>query len=133
MMDKKDILQKSHLKLTEVKVLKLKSKFWLECEGVKVFGLGPCTLLEAVDRLGTLNQASKELNMSYSKAWSIINRAESKLGFPLLVCQAGGIDGGGSDLTPEAKKLIKSYRQFCLKADRLLDQLYAEYFNCIFY
>ena len=58
--------------------MKLTGRFWLECEGVKVFGMGPCALLEAVDRAGTLSQAADELGMSYSKAWSIIKRAESK-------------------------------------------------------
>ena len=112
-------------------ILKLQSRFWLEHEGEKVFGMGPCMLLEAVDRLGTLSQAASELDMSYSKAWSIIKRAESKLKFPLLECQTGGIDGGGSSLTPQARKLIQRYRDFSLEADNLLYKLYAEYFDYI--
>ena len=69
----------------------------------KSFGKGPCILLKTIDKLGSLNKAAKELNMSYSKAWSIINRAERVLGYSLLETVTGGADGGGSYLTPKAK------------------------------
>lgn len=109
--------------------MKLRSRFWLEQDEVRVFGKGPCELLEAVDRFGTLTKATDKLNMSYSKAWSIIKRAEKKLGFLLLESKAGGADGGGSNLTFEAKKLIKSYHGFCFEANQILEELYDKYFN----
>ncbi|MCQ1528856.1 winged helix-turn-helix domain-containing protein [Lutispora saccharofermentans] len=109
--------------------MKLESRFWLEEDGVKVFGKGPLILLEAVDKLGTLNKAANKLDMSYSKAWSMIKRAEAKLGFSLLERHTGGIEGGGSDLTPEARALIKSYRNFCKEADNILDELYNKHFE----
>ncbi len=111
--------------------MKLTGRFWLECEGVKVFGMGPCTLLEAVDRAGTLSQAADELGMSYSKAWSIIKRAESKLGFLLLERQIGGSDGGGSSLTEQGRRLTKSYRDLSLDAEELLPKLYQKHFDYI--
>lgn len=95
-----------------MKGLRLGSKLWLVQDEEKAFGKGPCLLLETVDKLGSLNKAAIKLNMSYSKAWSIIKRAESMLGFSLLERQTGGIDGGGSYLTPRAKVLIKTYRDF---------------------
>ncbi|HHY04368.1 MAG TPA: LysR family transcriptional regulator [Thermoanaerobacterales bacterium] len=111
--------------------MKLESRFWLEQGGEKVFGKGPCVLLETVDRLGTLNKAAAELGMSYSKAWSIIKRAEKQLGFLLMERTTGGVDGGGSSLTPEGKQLIKNYRLFCEEADAFLDELYKKYFGDI--
>ena len=38
----------------------------------KVFGPGIAELLERVDRLHSLRQATMEMGMAYSKAWSII-------------------------------------------------------------
>lgn len=34
-------------------------------DGERVFGLGPLVLLEKIDKLGSLNKACKDLNMSY--------------------------------------------------------------------
>lgn len=111
--------------------MKLQSRFWLERGGVKVFGTGPFMLLKAVDRLGTLSQAAADLEISYSKAWSIINRAEKELNFPLLESQIGGVDGGGSSLTPEARKLMQNYQAFIQEADILLKKLYIKHFENI--
>jgi molybdate transport system regulatory protein len=114
-----------------VKDLKLESKFRIVKDGEKVFGIGPCILLETVGRLGSLNKAAKELNMSYSKAWTIINKAEKALGYSLLQTYTGGVDGGGSCLTPEAKVLIKAYKGFSKEAELMLEKLYRKYFKDI--
>ncbi len=68
--------------------------------------------------------------MSYSKAWSIIHRAEVKLKIKLLETKIGGEEGGGSYLTYEAKSLIKAYRDFCKEADEVIG---GELFKKVFY
>src|SRR5699024_4901954 len=103
--------------------MKIKSKFWIEESGEKVFGAGPCMLLEMVERLGSLSRAAASLSMSYSKAWSIINRAEKILGYSLLERRSGGVGGGGSRLTDDAKALIKSYKSFIRKAEITIEEL----------
>lgn len=97
----------------------------------KVFGRGPLVLLETVDKLGSLNKACNELNMSYSKAWSIIKRAEDLLGYSLLMTYTGGIDGGGSTLTPKARTLINAYVDFSKEAESNLEKLYEKHFRNI--
>ncbi|GFN36778.1 winged helix-turn-helix domain-containing protein [Tepidimicrobium xylanilyticum] len=100
-------------------------------EGEKVFGRGPYMLLKTVDRLGSLNKACKELNMSYSKAWAIINRAEKLLGYNLLNRETGGVDGGGSCLTDKAKDLIKAYEDFTKEAEETVEKIYEKFFRNI--
>ncbi len=111
--------------------MKLEVEFRIIQDGEKVFGKGPLVLLEKVDKLGSLNKASSELNMSYSKAWSIINRAENLLGYSLLMTHTGGVDGGGSALTPRAKTLIKAYKDFYEEAEKSLDVIYKKHFGAI--
>ena len=111
--------------------LKLERKFRIIKDGERVFGEGPCMLLEKVDELGSLNKAAKELNMSYSKAWSIIHKAERELNLKLLETQIGGEEGGGSYLTDEAKRFIITYRNFCKEADEVLKELFKRYFKDI--
>ena len=110
-------------------LLKLECRFWMTIDGKKICGRGPCMLLKNIDRLGSLNRAAKEMNMSYSKAWSIINRAEKALGYSLVETKAGGLDGGGSFLTLEAKKLIRAYEEFSKEAEEMVNKLYKEYFE----
>lgn len=95
----------------------------------KVFGKGPCLLLETINRLGSLKKASNELGISYSKAWTIINRAEQMLGYPLLDSHIGGLDGGGSELTPQAINLIGKYKGFVDEAENNVNVLYNKYFG----
>lgn len=109
--------------------MELGVEFRIMKDGEKVFGRGPLILLETVDKLGSLNKASNELNMSYSKAWSIINRAETLLGYSLMITHTGGIDGGGSTLTPKAKLLIENYKNFCKESEESLEALYKKHFK----
>ena len=49
------------------------------------------------------------LGMSYRAVWGKIRAAEDRLGQQLLLKQSGGISGGGSELTPFARNLLKRY------------------------
>lgn len=109
--------------------INIESKFWISKDGIKIFGEGPYLLLKMVEKFGSLNKAAKEINMSYSKAWTIIKRAEDNLKYPLLKTATGGIDGGGSDLTLEAKKLIIAYENFKKEAERHIKELFKEHFS----
>ena len=44
----------------------------------RFFGPGICELLEKIQQTGSIQAASKEMEMSYTKAWKILNRAERK-------------------------------------------------------
>lgn len=111
--------------------MQLRVEFRIVKAGEKVFGRGPLMLLETVDKLGSLNKACNELNISYSKAWSIINRAESLLGYSLLETSTGGLDGGGSSLTSRARVLIEAYSNFSKEAEESLNILYEKHFKDI--
>ena len=109
--------------------MKLESRFWISKDGEKVIGKGPIMLLKEVERLGSLNKAAKSMNMSYSKAWTIINRAEKLLGKPLLEKEIGGKEGGGSTLTQEAKVYIETFEVFIKEAEENAQELYNKLFN----
>ncbi len=79
---------------------------WIECNGERFFGPGPVELLEGIDQTGSINQAAKQMQMSYKKAWEIINMLNTQAARPLVVTQTGGTSGGGSIITSEAKEII---------------------------
>ena len=51
-------------------------------------------LLHRVEEYHSIRQATLSMGMAYSKAWTIIRRAERELGFPLLNTTTGGSEGG---------------------------------------
>lgn len=106
---------------------KICSKIWLEGQG-KVFGDGPCRLLQGIKNTGSLRRSAAEMNMSYAQAWNLIRMLEKNLGFPLLIRQVGGSDGGGSTLSPEGEELLKHYTELRRDIDRYLEILFNKHF-----
>ncbi|MDA8082712.1 MAG: winged helix-turn-helix domain-containing protein [Nitrospiraceae bacterium] len=109
--------------------MEIKSKLWIESEGKPVFGRGRRFLLEAIDRHGSINQAAKEINISYRKAWGYIKAMEERLGFKLVERQTGGKNGGGATLTREAEKFLKKYEALEMGIRELVDERFRKIFK----
>jgi molybdate transport system regulatory protein len=103
-------------------------RIWLDNNG-KAFGKGPKELLKRVEAANSLRQAAAQMDMSYSKAWKMINHIEDNLGFPLLERTAGGLAGGGSKLTPQAKKLLTRYDQLEKDVQKAMAKVYWNRFG----
>src|SRR6056297_3110863 len=112
--------------------MKLNYKLWLE-DDERMFGDGPCHILELVDQFGSLRQAAAEINMSYSQAWKLIKKLEKRLGFNLLDRKTGGSQGGGSKLTVKGRIMTERFSAFRKEAEEFLAQLEKKHFNKEFY
>jgi molybdate transport system regulatory protein len=86
--------------------MEIKAKFWIENKGEVVMGGGKAALLQAVDRLGSIQQAADEFGMSYRHAWGAIRRIENRAGFKIVSTKLGGKEGGGAQLTPQGKAFV---------------------------
>ena len=107
---------------------KICGTLWIECDGERFFGPGRVELLEKIEKTGSINKAAKEMEMSYKKAWEMINALNTQAQKPLVVTQAGGEKGGGSVITEEAKLLIKYHQNL---RQRFLAFLETETLNLI--
>ena len=116
-------MQKSH---NEIKV---RSKLWIEIDGEPVFGRGRRFLLEAIDTYGSINQASKTINISYRKAWSYIKSMEERLGIALVDRKAGGRNGGGASLTDEAREFLRRYKALEEGIRDIVDERFGKIFK----
>jgi len=110
-------------------LMKMKLKIWMEQDGSVAFAEGRRMLLEAVDRLGSLNAAAKELGMSYRAAWGKIRATEEALGLKLLDVTTGGKGGGGAKLTHDARDLVSSYNTFIKKMSSIAEKEFNNIFN----
>ena len=100
----------------------IRSKLWIEdAEGNVVFGLGRYRILDAIDRLGSLQAAAKDLHMSYRAVWCRIKASEERLGQSLVARE-----GRGSCLTPLAVKLMKQYRRIQTVMEKESDDIYDD-------
>lgn len=103
-----------------------KLKLWfVDDNGEYVFGLGAMRLLAAIDHLGSISAASRELTMSYRYALERITTVEERLGKPLVERTRGGKEGGGAKLTAFGRAILKEYEEL----ETFLEQLTDRYIN----
>lgn len=88
------------------------------------YGPGIDKLIRKVIETGSLNKATKEMDMSYSKAWKLLNRTEEMLGFELIERHAGA---KGSDITEEGRKLIEYYDLLNKASEEAIEKVKANY------
>ena len=93
----------------------------------RFFGPGICELLEKIQQTGSIQAASKEMEMSYTKAWKILNRAEKEMNRNLITRVNGGKHGGSSTLTEEGLQAVRDYREMEAKLSEEADELLRKY------
>jgi len=74
-------------------------------------GPGKIALLEAIRATGSLTAAAKSLEMSYRRAWLLLDELNGSLAVPAVESAKGGANGGGSVLTPTGEQLVETYRR----------------------
>ncbi len=107
----------------------VRSKIWIEVDGEPVFGRGRRFLLEAIDTHGSINQAAKEVGVSYRKALSHIQAMEQRLGISLVMRQTGGRNGGGAALTSEAREFLRKFGAMEKGLREFVDAQFLELFR----
>lgn len=93
------------------------------------FGPGVAEFLALVDQTGSMQTACKQMEMSYSKGWKILKKAEKYLGCSLIEAKSGGASGGSSHLTKEGKDLLTRYLGMEKELKAACAQLFEQYFS----
>lgn len=83
---------------------------------VNAIGPGKIDLLEAIAETGSLTAAAKAMDMSYRRAWDLLDELNRSLKAPAVTSSKGGPSGGGSELTDAGRELIRLYRRIETKA-----------------
>jgi len=74
-------------------------------------GPGKIALLEAIDKTGSITAAAKTLDMSYRRAWLLLDDLNRSMRIPAIDTAQGGVKGGGSVLTDAGREMIVLYRR----------------------
>lgn len=73
-------------------------------------GPGKVDLLEAIAATGSISAAARQLGMSYRRAWLLVDEMNRALVSPAVTTAAGGVQGGGTALSPLGEQLVLHYR-----------------------
>ncbi|CAA7619929.1 winged helix-turn-helix domain-containing protein [Magnetospirillum sp. SS-4] len=74
-------------------------------------GPGKASLLEAVERCGSITAAAKDQGMSYRRAWMLIDEMNRAFRLPVVGTVSGGAAGGGTRLTDLGREVVSLYRE----------------------
>ncbi|MDP8997866.1 MAG: LysR family transcriptional regulator, partial [Pseudomonadota bacterium] len=80
----------------------------LDFKGYRL-GPGKIALLKAIIETGSISAAAKTMDMSYRRAWALINELNNMFTKPCVESATGGVGGGGATVTEFGKRLIAAY------------------------
>ena len=89
---------------------RLKLKIQLYCGDEIAMGPGKADLLDAIDREGSISGAARTMDMSYRRAWLLVDAMNRCWREPLVETSPGSAKGGGARLTALGIAVLHHYR-----------------------
>lgn len=84
-------------------------------------GPGKADLLEAIIQNGSISAAGRAMNMSYKRAWDLVNTMNESFVQPIVTTAKGGSHGGGAEVTELGKQVLTQYRLAQLRAEQAIE------------
>lgn len=84
-------------------------------------GPGKADLLDAIVQNGSISAAGRAMDMSYKRAWDLVNTMNESFASPIVVTAKGGSHGGGAEVTEFGQQILKQYRQAQLNAEKAIE------------
>jgi molybdate transport system regulatory protein len=85
-------------------------------------GQGKADLLEAIGRTGSIAAAARELQMSYRKAWMLMDEMNQCFRVPVVQAAKGGRQGGGAQVTALGQEALARFRLIQAKASAAIEK-----------
>lgn len=86
-------------------------KLRIDFDGERYIGHGRIELLELIGEHGSISRAAKAMDMSYKRAWYLMDEFNAVFSEPLIERQHGGKGGGAARLTPFGSEIVRQYRE----------------------
>ena len=74
-------------------------------------GPGKVELLYQIGRTGSLRKAAEAMEMSYMRAWMLMQTMNRCFKKPVVVTKRGGAEGGSASVTETGKTVLALYRR----------------------
>ena len=82
----------------------------VDFDGAESVGPGKIRLLELLKETGSIAAAGRAMDMSYRRAWLLIDALNHAFRQPVVATKLGGSGGGGAELTQFGEELVARYR-----------------------
>jgi molybdate transport system regulatory protein len=89
-------------------------------------GPGKADLLEAIAKTGSISQAARLLNMSYRRAWLLVETMNRCFKTPLVEAKTGGKAGGGAEITKLGLEALRHYRAMQTATEKAAASAFAK-------
>lgn len=83
-------------------------------------GPGKAELLDSIMQNGSISAAARAMDMSYKRAWDLVNTMNESFAKPIVVTAKGGSHGGGAEVTEFGQQMLKQYYQAQEKAEQAI-------------
>ena len=83
---------------------------------VVAIGPGKADLIDAIGRTGSISAAAREMGMSYRRAWDLVDTMNRCFRSAVVRTSTGGRGGGGAQVTPFGRDVVRRYRAMETKA-----------------
>jgi molybdate transport system regulatory protein len=87
-----------------------------------MFGPGKADLLAHIRDTGSISAAGRRMDMSYKRAWSLVEEMNAAFASPLVHSTRGGPGGGGAQLTAEGAQVLSLYLSILARAQAAAGQ-----------
>lgn len=87
----------------------------IDFDDERYIGHGRIELLELIGKHGSIMKAAKAMNMSYKRAWYLVDDFSACFSEPLIARQHGGKGGGSASLTEFGREVVERYRRMELR------------------
>ena len=85
-------------------------RLWFQIRvGEGRFGPGKAELLRHIRETGSISAAARRMDMSYRRAWTLLEAVNALTDAPAVTTERGGAKGGGASLTPRGEALLDAY------------------------
>ncbi len=107
----------------------LRPSLRLDFGGEHRLGPGKIALLEKIIETGSISAAGRGMGMSYRRAWLLIDAVNQMFQDPVVIKTAGGVSGGGAEVTAFGRALVAAYRAVEKRVAREANIAFAAFYE----
>ncbi len=82
-----------------------------------MIGPGKAALLDGIAATGSIAAAGRQMQMSYKRAWMLVEEMNAAFALPLVASARGGQGGGGARLTEAGAEVLRLYREVVARSE----------------
>ena len=111
--------------------IRCRSRFRIMSGDLIALGPGKADLLQSINHMGSISEAARQSNISYRRAWDMVDTMNQCFSEPLVESVTGGKGGGGATLTSLGKRVVEIYRNMEKKASMATQAEWKSLKNCL--